>query len=181
MSKILSRALLSSALFLCAGAHAHVTLVTPSAVAGSYHKAVLTIGHGCDGQPTHTVTVRIPAGFQGAKPAPKPGWTVTIRREPLARPYTSHGRTVTEDVTEIVWSARSDEARLPDDQFDEFAVRGQIAAAPGPMWFKVRQDCPAGQLDWNEIPADGGTSTRGLKAPAALLRVEPAEGEHAHH
>jgi uncharacterized protein YcnI len=181
MSKILSRALLIGALLPGAAAHAHVTLATPSAVAGSYHKAVLMIGHGCNGQPTHTVTVRIPAGFQGARPMPKPGWSLSIRREPLARPYASHGKTVTDDVTEIVWTARSDEARLPDDQFDEFVVRGQMAAAPGPMWFKVRQDCPAGQLDWNETPADGSTSTKGLKAPAALLVVEPAEDSHAHH
>lgn len=173
--------LATSALLFTAAAQAHVTLETPSAVAGSYYKAALMVGHGCEGQATHTVTVRIPAGFKGAKPMPKPGWSLSIRREPLAQPYTSHGKQITDDVTEIVWTARSVEAHLPDAQYDEFVLRGQLPATPGPLWFKVQQRCPSGQLDWAEVPADG-TSTKGLKSPAALLNVTPAApSEHAHH
>jgi uncharacterized protein YcnI len=104
---------------------------------------------------------------------------LSIRREPLAQPYTSHGKQVTDDVTEIVWTARSVEAHLPDAQYDEFVLRGQLPDTPGPLWFKVQQLCPSGQLDWAEIPTSG-TTTKGLKAPAALLNVEPAT-EHAHH
>jgi uncharacterized protein YcnI len=170
-------------LLLTSGAAcAHVALETPSATAGTHYKAVLVVSHGCDGgQPTHTVTVRVPAGFQGAKPMPKPGWALSIRREPLAQPYTSHGKTITDDVTEIVWRAQSDEARLPDAQYDEFVLRGQLPATPGPLWFKVQQRCPSGQLDWADLPAEG-TSTQGLKAPAVRLQVEPAApGGHAHH
>ena len=176
-------ALLASTLLLSTQVvRAHVALDTPSAIAGSYYKAVLMVGHGCDGgQPTHTVTVRVPAGFKGAKPMPKPGWALAIRREPLAQPYTSHGKTITEDVAEIVWIARSDDARLPDAQYDEFVLRGQLPATAGPLWFKVQQLCPSGQLDWAEVPASG-TSTKGMKAPAVLLSVEPAAPSgHAHH
>ncbi|WP_293998146.1 YcnI family copper-binding membrane protein [Sphaerotilus sp.] len=173
--------LAASTLLLASGARAHVALETPSAIAGTSYKAVLLISHGCEGQPTHTVTVRLPSGFKGAKPMPKPGWALSIRREPLAQPYTSHGKTVTDDVTEVVWTARSDEARLPDAQYDEFVLRGQLPATAGPLWFKVQQLCPSGQLDWVEVPASG-TSTKGMKAPAVLLNVEPAApSEHAHH
>jgi uncharacterized protein YcnI len=172
----------STLLFSTSAVRAHVALETPSATAGSYYKAVLMVGHGCDGgQATHTVTVRIPAGFQGAKPIPKPGWALSIRREPLVQPYTSHGKQVTDDVTEVAWTAQSTEAQLPDAQYDEFVLRGQLPATPGPLWFKVQQRCPSGQLDWAEVPASG-TSTRGMKAPAVLLNVEPAApSEHAHH
>jgi uncharacterized protein YcnI len=171
-----------SLLLLSAGvARSHVTLETPSAIAGSYYKAALMVGHGCEGEPTHTVTVRLPAGFKGAKPMPKPGWALSIRREPLAQPYTSHGKTITDDVTEVVWTAQSDEARLLDAQYDEFMLRGQLPATAGPLWFKVQQRCPSGQLDWAEVPASG-MSTKGLKSPAVLLSVESAApGEHAHH
>ncbi|WP_310460010.1 YcnI family protein [Sphaerotilus sp.] len=174
--------LAASTLLFSSGTRAHVALDTPSAIAGSYYKAVLLVGHGCEGgQPTHTVTVRVPAGFKGAKPMPKPGWALSIRREPLAQPYTSHGKTVTDDVAEIVWAARSDEARLPDVQYDEFVLRGQLPAAAGPLWFKVSQRCPVGQLDWVEVPATG-TSTQGLTAPAVRLDVEPAgDTGHGHH
>lgn len=171
----------TSALLFSAASHAHVALETPSAIAGSHYKAALMIGHGCDGQATHTVTVRLPAGFMGAKPMPKPGWSLSIRREPLAQPYTSHGKQIHDDVTEIVWTARSVEAHLPDAQYDEFVLRGQLPATPGPLWFKVQQRCPSGQLDWAEVPAEG-TSTKGLKSPAVLLNVTPAApSEHAHH
>lgn len=34
--------------------------------------------------------------------------------------------------------------------------------------------------EWLEIPASG-TLTRGLKAPAALLMVKPADDQHSHH
>lgn len=178
-----SSAFVLSLLLLSAGVtRAHVSLETPSAIAGSYYKAVLMVGHGCEGgQPTHTVTVRVPAGFQGAKPMPKPGWALSIRREPLAQPYSRHGKTITDDVTEIVWTAQNAEAQLPDAQYDEFVLRGQLPATPGPLWFKVQQRCPSGQLDWAEVPASG-TSTKGLKSPAALLQVEPAApAGHAHH
>jgi uncharacterized protein YcnI len=162
-------------------AQAHVTLEEPAAIAGKGYKAVLRIGHGCEGTATHTVRVRIPAGFSGAKPMPKPGWVLDIQRAPLAVPYESHGRRVNDDVVEITWKAASREAALPDAQYDEFVLRGQLPAQPGPLWFKVQQLCEKGQWDWFDTPTSG-TSTRGLKAPAALLDVLPGMGadEHTH-
>ena len=159
--------------------HAHIVLTEPKAIAGSYYKATLRVGHGCSGSATTVLTVQVPAGFQGAKPQPKPGWTIATRKAKLATPYTSHGKTVTDDVVELRWTAASKDAALPDDQFDEFAFMGRLPNQPGPMWIKVLQTCENGQNDWSEIPASG-TSTRGLKSPAALLNVQPASS-HDHH
>jgi uncharacterized protein YcnI len=49
------------------------------------------------------------------------------------------------------------------------------------LWFRVLQTCASGQLDWADVPAQG-TSTRGMKTPAALLEVLPsgAAAAHAH-
>jgi uncharacterized protein YcnI len=164
-------------------AQAHVTLETPQATAGAGYKAVLRVTHGCQGTATHTVTVRLPAGFRGAKPMPKAGWALSVQKAPLAQPYESHGRKVTEDVVEITWKASSREAWLPDAHYDEFVLRGQAPQAAGPAWFKVQQLCEQGQWDWFDVPASG-TATRGLKAPAALLEVMPvapaAPGGHHH-
>ena len=55
-------------------------------------------------------------------------------------------------------TADSVAAQLPDAQYDEFVLRGQLPATPGPLWFKVQQLGPSGQLDWAEVPASG-TST----------------------
>lgn len=171
---------------LCAGifsanaAFAHIVLEQPEAAAGSYYKAVLQVGHGCAGAPTRAIRVLLPAGVQGAKPMPKPGWTLTIRRAALAVPYQSHGREVTDDVAEITWQASAPADYLEDAHYGEFALRAQLPQSAGPLWFKVLQSCAEGQTDWAELPASG-SSTKGLKAPAALLLVKPSAGAaHAH-
>ena len=168
---------LLSALFGCA--QAHVVLTEPKAIADSYYKATLRVGHGCNGSSTHSLVVQVPLGFQGAKPQPKVGWTIATRKAKLTTPYNSHGKTVTDDVVEVRWTAASHEAALPDDQFDEFAFMGRLPDRVGPMWIKILQTCESGQNDWSEIPSNG-ISTRGLKWPAALLDVQPAP-EHEHH
>ena len=158
---------------------AHVVLSEPHAIAGSYYKATLRIGHGCNGSSTHSLVVQVPDGFQGAKPQPKAGWTIATRKAKLATPYSSHGKTVTDDVVELRWTAASKDARLPDDQFDEFAFMGRLPDNAGPMWVKVLQTCETGQNDWSEIPPSG-TGTRGMKFPAVLLDVQAAP-KHEHH
>lgn len=162
-------------------AQAHVVLSEPKAIAGSYYKATLRVGHGCSGSGTNALIVQVPAGFEGAKPQPKFGWTITTRKDKLSRPYKSHGKTVTDDVVELRWTASSKEAALPDEQFDEFAFMGRLPDVAGPMWIKVFQACEQGANDWSEVPTSGN-STRGLKSPAALLDVIPAQAiDHHHH
>lgn len=161
-------------------AQAHVALETPQAHAGAAYKAVLRISHGCGGTATHTVAVRLPAGFRGAKPMPKPGWTISLTKAPPIQPGDNPGRPGAQEVVEIVWQANGRDAWLPDAHYDEFVLRGQAPAAAGPAWFKVQQLCEQGRWDWSEVPATG-TSTQGLKAPAVLLEVVPAAaGGHAH-
>jgi uncharacterized protein YcnI len=160
-------------LFLPVMAQAHVVLQDPAAAAGTGYRATFTVGHGCDGSATTATTaiqVRIPEGFQGAKPMPKPGWTLRISTARLAKPYDSHGKTITEDVAEITWTANGRDNALPEAWYDEFVLRGTAPHQPGPIWFKVLQTCEKGRNDWSQVPANG-TSTTGLKTPAALLEV----------
>lgn len=180
MNKTSRTAALALGLLTAATANAHVSLAEPMATAGAGYKAVLRIGHGCEGTATHTVTVKLPAGFRGAKPMPKAGWQLSTARAPLAQPYESHGKTISDDVVEIVWKASSKEAFLLDAHYDEFVLRGQAPQQAGPAWFKVQQLCERGQWDWFDTPATG-TSTKGLKAPAVLLDVQPAKpAAHVH-
>jgi len=162
------RAALGLTLGLSAAAHAHVTLEQPQAVAGSAYKAVFKVGHACgEGQSTNAITVRVPEGFRGAQPVPKAGWTLSVQRAALAQPYEAHGHQIKDDVVEVRWQAQGPANALPGAYYDEFVLRGTPA---GPLWFKVLQGCDGGQSDWAEVPASG-RSTRGLKAPAALLEV----------
>ena len=175
-------------------AFSHVTLEQQQVESGVTYKAVLRVGHGCEGLPTTAVRVQLPSGFQGAKPMPKTGWVLQSKVEKLATPYDNHGKQITEDVTEITWTVKSPEVALKDSEYDEFILRGRAAMPAGAAWFKVTQLCQEGNKTgsnpWTEIPTSG-TSTRGLKYPAALLNViapaatpvaaKPATDPHAGH
>lgn len=160
----------SAICMLAMPAFSHIGLEEKSAAAGSTYKAVFQVGHGCQGSATTGVSVQIPAGFQGAKPYPKAGWTLSTKLGKLAKPYDNHGKQVTEDVTVVSWTAASKEAALRDAYFDEFMLRGKLPETAGPLWFKVLQTCESGSLDWSDVPA-AGASAKGLKSPAALLEV----------
>lgn len=161
-------------------AFSHISLAEGQAPAGSTYKAVFGVGHGCAGSATTGLEVRLPPGFQGAKPMPKAGWTLATRVDKLAEPSTSHGNTVTDDVTLVSWHAANPEAALADAHYDEFVLRGKLPAQAGPLWFKVLQTCASGRNDWSELPATG-TSTLGLKSPAVLLDVRPDAAGQPHH
>jgi uncharacterized protein YcnI len=155
---------------------AHVTLEDKAALAGTSYKAILKIGHGCEGSPTTAVKVTIPVGFTGAKPMPKAGWALAIKTAKLAVPYDNHGKQVTEDVSEITWMATSKDSYLQEAFYDEFILRGGLPSKVSEgavMWFKVLQTCEKGSNDWSQIPA-AGVDAHSLKSPAALLEIIPS-------
>lgn len=160
---------------------AHVTLESPKATAGEGYKAVLRVGHACSaGGATTALSVLIPEGVTHAKPMPKAGWAVVVKKMKLAKPLHVYGRTITETVQEITWTATSKEAAIGDDQYDEFIVRATLPSKAGVLWWKSVQTCDNGKSEWIEVPAQG-TSIKGLKGPAAPLEVIPAPASsHVH-
>ena len=177
MSTIIKAA--SAALVLAmspvAGAQAHVTFEKSEAKAGAGYKAVLRVGHGCDGSPTTALSVTIPDGVVAVKPMPKPGWTLAVKDGAYATPATIHGKKIESGVRQIDWSG----GKLEDGQYDEFVFVGQIAGAkPGAtLYFPVVQTCENGENRWVQIPADG-QSPHALKAPAAMLKIAAADDGH---
>lgn len=164
-----------------AGIQAHTVLEYPVATAGQSYKATFKVGHGCGASPTRQIVVDIPAGVQGAKPMPKAGWRLEIVKDKMAQPYTSHGRTVSEDVTRITWTAKTPDDFLPNGHYDEFVLVGTLPAQAGVMYWPVQQVCEQGRNDWVEIPKSG-QKLSDLKSPAAALELMPglAAGEHNH-
>jgi uncharacterized protein YcnI len=172
-------ALLASAGGLSSFANAHVTLEYQVANAGSSYKATLRVGHGCGPSPTREIVVTVPDGVENAKPMPKPGWTLTIERAPLAVPRSDHGKPVTEDVRRIRWSAKTPADALPGDFYDEFVLQARLPGEAGTLYWPVEQICAQGRIDWSEVPA-AGQKLHDLKSPAAALELMPAAGGHAH-
>jgi len=158
---------------------AHVVFTDQLALAGSYYKGTLRVGHGCGDESTTAITVKIPAGFEGAKPQPKFGWKLSTKKELLVKPYNSHGKTITEDVVEIRWEAISKDFYLPNEQFDEFSFFTHLPNQPGPVWVSIKQECVRGVNNWADVPTSG-TSTKGIKNPAALLELLPSSELHNH-
>ncbi len=165
---------------LSLAAQAHVTLEYPVATAGQNYKATFKIGHGCGTSPTRVVEVHIPVGVRGARPMPKPGWTLEVVREKLSQPYMSHGRLVNEDTTRIRWTARAEVDMLPSAHYDEFTLVSTLPQQAGKLYWPVRQLCPQGELDWTEVPTSG-QKWGDLKSPAAELELMPASGIHTHN
>lgn len=173
---------LAAVLLLATGmtpALAHVVLEYQVAPAASSYKATFKVTHGCGPSPTREVSVEIPAGVRGARPMPKPGWTLQVQRAPLAQPYTSHGRSITEDVVRVTWTAKSKQDMLPAAFYDEFVLAAQMPAAPGMLYWPVVQNCEEGRNDWTQVPAPGQPLSQ-LKSPAAALEIMPGAGSAAH-
>lgn len=154
-------------------AHAHVTIDPPGAPAGAYQRLALRVGHGCEGSATTAITVQIPDGVLGAKPMPKPGWTLSTTEARLAEPVQVHGKSVTTKVAEITWRG----GPLPDAWYDEFVMQVKLPDSPGRYAFKVAQVCEKGRVDWVEMPAPGAHAS----APAPVLEVQAPDAGMAHH
>jgi uncharacterized protein YcnI len=158
---------------------AHVTLEQSAAPVGSFYKAVLRVGHGCEQSPTVKLRVTIPEGVISVKPMVKPGWTIEIKRGAYAKPYSFlHGAKFTEGPTEITWSGGS----LPDAHYDEFVLNTFIAGELSPggtLYFPVVQECEKGAHNWVGIPAaDKPADKIGEPAPGLkLLQKAKGHGE----
>jgi len=145
----------AAALCVAAPAFSHVTLEQAQARAGSYHKAVVRVPHGCSGSATTAVKVIIPDGVTGVKPQPKAGWTLEVGKE---------GRFV-----KVSWTG----GPLADEHYDEFALHMKLPDRPGAtLYFEVEQRCVKGVHHWSEI-APAGTSAHDVKEPAPALRLLP--------
>ncbi|WP_243369758.1 DUF1775 domain-containing protein [Microvirga solisilvae] len=156
---------------ISAPAFAHVSFETAQATPNSTYKAILRIPHGCDGQPTLKVRVRIPEGVVAVKPMPKAGWKLETTKGAYVRAYQVHGETVSEGITDIVWTGSLDDAF-----YDEFVFQARFTDAfqPGAtVYFPVVQECEKGTEEWVQVPA-AGEDPHKLAMPAPGVKIAAA-------
>ena len=149
----------------------HAVLLPNQAKSGSYHRAAIKIGHGCNGSATTKIVIEIPESVHMAKPMPKPGWEIEIVRAKLAEPYDSHGKLLTEDVRQLIWYG----GNIPDDYYDEFVFHMKLPESAGKIYFPVKQTCTDGENYWKEIPDahDGHAGHSAFPAPVLELTDNP--------
>lgn len=173
------KSMTSALIFTClgtTGAMAHATLEIQSAAVGSTYKGVMRIGHGCDGQATLNVSVKIPEGVISVKPMPKAGWTLETTIGAYSETYDYYGKTLTEGVREIQWSGE-----LSDAHYDEFVFRAKLSTkltAGETIYFPTVQTCADGTAEWVNIPLEG-QDPHDIDGPAPGLAL--TEAGHAHH
>jgi uncharacterized protein YcnI len=144
-------------------AMAHVVAAPGEAKAGSYSAIAFRVGHACGaGDTTLKLRVEIPDAVASARPQPKTSWTIDIEKE---------GDKPDGRASAITWTGR-----LPDDQFDDFAVLMKLPAQAGSLTFPVVQTCEKGESQWTEI-ADPERPNEKLTHPAPTVRLTPAVAE----
>lgn len=160
-------------LFSIEAALAHVTFEKPEAAPGASYKAVLRIGHGCDGTATTGLSVEIPEGLVAVKPMPKAGWKLTTQTGAYATPVTVQGQTLESGARNINWAG----GKVQDSEYDEFVFIGQLGdVKPGSaLYFPVVQTCEKGENRWVETPKDG----QAMRFPAPVLKISGAKVQEA--
>jgi hypothetical protein len=143
------------------------------APAGSFMLYGLGVPHGCDGSPTKSLSVSIPAGVIYAKPQPKAGWKLTKVKGKLPVPGTLFGEKVTTGVLSVTWSGGS----VKDDEIDVFNIYIQVPNKVGKtIYFPAVQRCAKGVTRWITIPQKGKPEP---EHPAPSLTITKGTGaEH---
>ena len=165
-----------------AGASAHVTLQPEEAAAGDFTVLDVRVPNERGDSATTKVDVQFPAGFVFASYQPVAGWTVDVRMEKLAKPLTSHGEEITEQVAQMTWTAEGDKAGVQPGQFVDFPISVQIPGGAGDtLTFKALQTYDDGEVvRWigapdSEEPAPGVAVTEGSEEHGAAGGGHPSE------
>lgn len=159
-------------------ASAHVHLHAESTASGANTILTFSLAHGCEGSATTKLTIQIPDGINAVAPGINDGWKVEKQAETLATPVTTEDETVTERVSEVVYTANEP---LADGYYDEFKLSLTLPDAPvgTVIAFPTIQTCEKGETAWIEVPAQG-QSEDDLEAPAPSITITAPEDEGGH-
>ncbi len=163
------------ALAVPTGASAHVTLQPDAAAAGDFTVLDVRVPNERDDMTTTKVDVQFPAGFIFASYQPVAGWSVEVKMAKLAKPITSHGEQITEQVSQMTWTADSDKAGIQPGQFVDFPISVQIPGEAGDtLTFKALQTYDDGEVvRWIGAPDS--------EQPAPQVAVTEGGEEHGAH
>ncbi|HEY6729523.1 MAG TPA: YcnI family protein [Solirubrobacterales bacterium] len=161
------------ALAVPATASAHVTLQPEEAAAGDFTVLDVRVPNERDDSATTKVAVQFPPGFIFASYQPVAGWSAEVKMAKLAKPITSHGEEITEQVSQMTWTADSNQAGIQPGQFQDFPISVQIPGEAGDtLTFKALQTY------------DDGEVVRWIGAPDAeepAPQVAVTAGSEGHH
>ncbi len=133
-------------------ASAHVSVSSTDAAQGGFGKAVFRVPTESDTASTTKLVVSLPKDtpFAFVTAQSKPGWTVTLDKQKLAKPTKVGEFELTEAVRTITWSTTGD--GIAPSQFDEFALSGGPFPDDESVSFAAEQTYSDGEVvSWNEV------------------------------
>lgn len=162
------------ALVGAAPALAHVTAQPGRAEQGGYTVVAMRVPNESDTAGTVKLEVTLPADHPvtGVRTTPVPGWTATMVKAPLTPPVERNGRTITEAVRTVTWTANAG-TRIGPGEFVEFPLSlGPLPTDTDRLVLPAVQTYDDGEVvAWNEPPAADGSEP---ERPAPVVMLSPA-------
>jgi uncharacterized protein YcnI len=150
-------AAIAAALAVPAGASAHVTVQPPTAEAGSFTVQNVRVPNESENESVRELRLQMPAGFETVRTAPVPGWEAEVTREGEA-------------VSEVVWTAEDDDARIAPGEFLEFPISVRIPDGVDELVYKAIETYDGSKVSrWIGAPESDN--------PAPVVTVTPASAE----
>ncbi len=151
----LTLALALGALAVPATAQAHVSLHPNTLPTGSGPTVVVRVPNETSDARTVKIDMQVPPGITELQPEPVPGWTARVVHQKLAKPIKTDDGTVTEEPSEVIWTAAKGKG-TPPDEFQGFPLLMSVPGKAGQVLsFKTVQTYSNGVVvRWIE-PPDG--------------------------
>lgn len=170
----------AAALVAATPAFAHVTAQPGEAKKGGYAVITFRVPNESDTAGTVGLTVTLPTDrpITSVRTTPIAGWTATPKKVALTPPLQSHGRTITETVGSITWTAAPG-TRIGPGQYLDFPVSvGPLPTDVDSISLPASQTYDDGKVvDWNQPAAAGGAEPE-HPAPVVKLTAADAAGGH---
>ena len=183
MQRTIPVAVAAAALALPAAAQAHVTVQPNTAAAGAFTVENVRVPNERDNASTVKLDLQLPPGFAEVSYQARPGWTVKMTTQKLAKPIQSDDGPINEQVRRITFTGHGTEGRIRPGQFMDFPLSVQIPGKPGDkLTFKAVQTYSNGEVvRWigaagSDTPAPVVSVTKGTEA-ADTQPVAPATAD----
>ncbi len=148
------------ALVGAAPALAHVTAQPGTAEQGSYSVVSLRVPTESDTAGTVKLQVTLPTDhpISSVRTTPRAGWTATLTRTPLNPPVEVNGRTVTEAISAVTWTADPG-VRIGPGEFADFPLSlGPLPTGIDQLVLPAVQTYDDGEVvAWDQQPAADGS------------------------
>lgn len=167
----------AAALVTAGPAAAHVTAQPGTAEAGGYSVVTFRVPTESDTAGTVALQVTLPAEhpITSVRTTPRPGWTATLTRRPLDPPVESHGRTITEAVGTVTWTADPG-VRIGPGEYADFPLSlGRLPTGTDRLVLPAVQTYDDGEVvAWDQQPGPDGAEP---ERPAPVVELVPAASE----